>query len=197
MIYWRRKWQPLQYSCLENPMDGGASWATVHEVGKSLTWLSNFTFTSFGCKEAVFFPFPSFSCPSYSLFSLLFPSGPFVCYHFLPFSHCPPSLLPFFFLHPGTHLSRRSTRRASDLIGSHHLLTPSKSLWSRDGKYQTGNFLLWWSLTQITWPSKGNSGTLHLWKGDMTVWNNRSMSKASSIFCTIIHGEMMMWNLRS
>ena len=34
---------PLQYSCLENPMDGGAWWATVHEVTKSQTWL-NFTF---------------------------------------------------------------------------------------------------------------------------------------------------------
>ena len=28
---------PLQYSCLENPMDGGAWWAAVHEVAKSLT----------------------------------------------------------------------------------------------------------------------------------------------------------------
>ena len=28
---------PLQYSCLENPMDGGAWWATVHEVTKSWT----------------------------------------------------------------------------------------------------------------------------------------------------------------
>ena len=36
---------PLQYSCLENPMDGGAWWATVHGVGKSQTRLSDFTFT--------------------------------------------------------------------------------------------------------------------------------------------------------
>ena len=36
---------PLQYSCLENPMDGGAWWAVVHGVAKSRTWLSNFTFT--------------------------------------------------------------------------------------------------------------------------------------------------------
>ena len=36
---------PLQYSCLENPMDRGAWWATVHGVAKSGTWLSNFTFT--------------------------------------------------------------------------------------------------------------------------------------------------------
>ena len=36
---------PLQYSCLENPMDGGARWAAVHEVTKSQTRLSDFTFT--------------------------------------------------------------------------------------------------------------------------------------------------------
>ena len=36
---------PLQYSCLANPMDGGAWWATVHGVAKSWTRLSNFTFT--------------------------------------------------------------------------------------------------------------------------------------------------------
>ena len=30
---------PLQYSCLENPMDRGAWWATVHGVAKSLTQL--------------------------------------------------------------------------------------------------------------------------------------------------------------
>ena len=28
---------PLQYSCLENPMDGGAWWAAVYEVAKSWT----------------------------------------------------------------------------------------------------------------------------------------------------------------
>ena len=38
---------PLQDSCLENPMDGGAWWATVHGVAKSQTWvrLSDFTST--------------------------------------------------------------------------------------------------------------------------------------------------------
>ena len=36
---------PLQYSCLENPMDGGAWWAAVHGVVKSRTRLSDFTFT--------------------------------------------------------------------------------------------------------------------------------------------------------
>ena len=38
---------PLQYSCLENPMDGEAWQATVHEVAKSRTRLSNFTFFLF------------------------------------------------------------------------------------------------------------------------------------------------------
>ena len=36
---------PLQHSCLENPMDGGAWWAAVHGVTKSQTQLSDFTFT--------------------------------------------------------------------------------------------------------------------------------------------------------
>jgi len=34
---------PFQYSCLENPMDGRAWWATVHGVAKSWTRLSDFT----------------------------------------------------------------------------------------------------------------------------------------------------------
>ena len=34
---------PLQYSCLENSMDGGTWWATVHGVTKSQTQLSDFT----------------------------------------------------------------------------------------------------------------------------------------------------------
>ena len=36
---------PLQYSCLENPMDGGAWWAAVHGIAKSRTRPSDFTFT--------------------------------------------------------------------------------------------------------------------------------------------------------
>ena len=36
---------PLQYSCLKNPMDGGAWWAAVRGVAKSRTRLSDFTFT--------------------------------------------------------------------------------------------------------------------------------------------------------
>ena len=36
---------PFQYSCLENLMEGGAWWATVHGVARSQTRLNDFTFT--------------------------------------------------------------------------------------------------------------------------------------------------------
>ena len=36
-IHWQSTGSPLQYSCLENPMDKGAWWATVHGVAKSRT----------------------------------------------------------------------------------------------------------------------------------------------------------------
>ena len=38
-MHWRRKWQPLQCSCLENPRDGGAWWAAVYGVAQSRTRL--------------------------------------------------------------------------------------------------------------------------------------------------------------
>ena len=38
-ILWRRACNPLQYSCLDNPMDRGAWRATVHRVAKSQTGL--------------------------------------------------------------------------------------------------------------------------------------------------------------
>ena len=41
--------KPLQYSCLENPMDGGAWGATVHGVAKSRTQLSDFTHSLTQC----------------------------------------------------------------------------------------------------------------------------------------------------
>ena len=42
---WQANGTPLQYSRLENPVDGGAWWAAVHGVTKSRTRLSDFTFT--------------------------------------------------------------------------------------------------------------------------------------------------------
>ena len=43
---WQRKWQPLQYSCLENPMDRGAWRATVHGIAKSWTQLKQLSSSS-------------------------------------------------------------------------------------------------------------------------------------------------------
>ena len=40
---WGGHGNPLQYSCLENPMDKEAWWATLHGVTKSQTWLSDWT----------------------------------------------------------------------------------------------------------------------------------------------------------
>ena len=47
IIYIFLNYEGTKYSCLENPMDGGAWWAAVHGVAKSQTWLSDFTFTFF------------------------------------------------------------------------------------------------------------------------------------------------------
>ena len=44
-LYGEGNGNPLQYSCLDNPMGGGAWYAEVHGVSKSRTWLSDFTFT--------------------------------------------------------------------------------------------------------------------------------------------------------
>ena len=46
---------PLQYSCLENPIDGGAWWATVHGVAKSQTQFSTEGTTTNSSIEAFFF----------------------------------------------------------------------------------------------------------------------------------------------
>ena len=45
-MHWRRKWQPLQYSCLENPRDGGAWWAAVYGVAQSRTRLKRLSSSS-------------------------------------------------------------------------------------------------------------------------------------------------------
>ena len=54
---------PLQYSCLENPLDRGAWWARVHGVTKDWIWLSHQTTTA-----KIHFHCPSFSSSSYVLF---------------------------------------------------------------------------------------------------------------------------------
>ena len=59
-IPWSRKWQngdPLQYFCLENPMDRGAWQATVHGVEKSRTRLSNWAHTHYLLQRCVDTPY--------------------------------------------------------------------------------------------------------------------------------------------
>ena len=54
-----RNGNPFQYSCLENPMDRGARWATVHGVTKSWTSLSMHKHTvslTSACFLEIFFP---------------------------------------------------------------------------------------------------------------------------------------------
>ena len=51
---------PLQYSCLENPMNEGAWLATVHGVAKSWTRLSDFTITIDAERYLTEFNFPDF-----------------------------------------------------------------------------------------------------------------------------------------
>ena len=45
-MHWRRKWQPLQCSCLENPRDWGAWWAAVYGVAQSRTRLKRLSSSS-------------------------------------------------------------------------------------------------------------------------------------------------------
>ena len=59
---------PLQYSCLENLMDGGAWWGTDYWVAKSQTWLSKFTFTSL----KILFCFFMFQLPNKSILYFFF-----------------------------------------------------------------------------------------------------------------------------
>ena len=49
---------PLQYSCLRNPMNRGAWWATVHGVIKSWTWLSTHTHSIWAISHSHSFPIP-------------------------------------------------------------------------------------------------------------------------------------------
>ena len=53
---WRRPWQPTPYSCLENPIDRGAWWATVHRVTKSWTRLRNLARTHSGMHKPLGLP---------------------------------------------------------------------------------------------------------------------------------------------
>ena len=55
-MHWRRKWQPTQCSCLENPRDGGAWWEAVYGVTQSptqLKWLSSSSSSNLDMKSSL------------------------------------------------------------------------------------------------------------------------------------------------
>ena len=64
---------PLQYCCLENPMDGGAWWATVHRVAKSRTRLSTLACTHMhsGFSPNLFYDFPIVSKHYWNLVKII------------------------------------------------------------------------------------------------------------------------------
>ena len=91
---------PLQYSCLENPMDWGVWWATVHGVAKSWTRLNEFTI--------------------YFSVSLVTQSSPTLCN---PMNHSTPGLPVH---HQLLEFPQSHVHRVSDAIQpSHPLLPPS------------------------------------------------------------------------
>ena len=45
-MHWRRKWHPLQCSCLENPRTKGAWWAAIYGVAQNWTWLMRLSSSS-------------------------------------------------------------------------------------------------------------------------------------------------------
>ena len=85
---------PLRYSCLENPMDGRAWWATFHKVAKSWTWLSGLTFTYIP-EWSSGFPY----CVSWLSITSLFPFTVKLLQRVV-WAHCLPFLTSHWFLSP-------------------------------------------------------------------------------------------------
>ena len=66
-ISWRRKWQPIRYSCLENSVDRGAWWAIVHGVARVRHSLATTTTIVIWVEELTRCKFPLLSYPPVSL----------------------------------------------------------------------------------------------------------------------------------
>ena len=81
---------PLQYPCLENPMDGEAWSATFHGVSKSRTWLSDFTLT-FSSKKLFLAPLDPLMVSSFPLFLPYFHCCYFHYCHLLRSLNCEPN----------------------------------------------------------------------------------------------------------
>ena len=76
----------LQYSCLENPMDRGAWWATVHGAAKSRTRLRDFTHT-FSICPTLSFPYCVHKSILYICVSNSCPTNKLICTIFLDSIH--------------------------------------------------------------------------------------------------------------
>ena len=93
---------PLQYSCLENPVDRGARWATVHSVAQSLTWLK-YQHTSKPDISLSIMPSRSIPIITHDRISFfLMENIPFVCMY--THTHTYVSHTYFIHLHLGRHL---------------------------------------------------------------------------------------------
>ena len=91
---------PLQYSCLENPIDRGAWWATVHRVTKNQTWLSQWARTH-----------THTLCPQSTEYS-------FQCY----------ISLAIYFIRSSIYSESGSRSVVSDVLRQHELYSPWNSL---------------------------------------------------------------------
>ena len=60
-IHWRRKWHPLQCSCLENPRDRGAQWAAISGIAQSRTRLKQLSSSSSSSSLVKYLALSSFS----------------------------------------------------------------------------------------------------------------------------------------
>ena len=73
---------PLQYSCLEDPMDRRAWWSIVHGVAKSCTWLSNYRFHFFFNLDIKLANNKNYHCITYkALLYIIIKFGSRCCYY--------------------------------------------------------------------------------------------------------------------
>ena len=73
-MHWRRKWQPTQCSCLENPRDSRAWWAAICGVAQSWTWLKRLSSSSSMSTELVTPSNHLILCHTLLLLPSIFPS---------------------------------------------------------------------------------------------------------------------------
>ena len=98
------KGTPLLYSSLENPMDGGAWWATVHGIAETQARLSDCAFFSFSLWSSL------------SWFSCQFTHCVFCCYRSYGMSRLSVDALPYFFFFFVFYHLRKEERTHQDIL---------------------------------------------------------------------------------